>query len=232
MNASFKRFRMLFAGKQQTDSTNPGDPDEISLLRSESELDEYMVRKKPFLIGRYSLYQLSDETGIPLSELTIILDRRHTPSFRDFIDSYRIAYCKDLLKRIPPRTVSLFDLSVICGFDDQQEFCAAFKKVSRISVTEYIRKVYRGRLSASRLGSLHFFFFLLVAITALHALKFISQPSAVPSPITNEKALPKEGRPIPPVMNGPVSNSFPRPAREALISLPKVYSADLPTGQH
>lgn len=177
-----------------------------------------MVRNKPYLLSRYSLYQLSDETGIPLSELTTILDRRQSPSFRDFIDGYRIRYCIEVLKRIPLRTISLFDLSVICGFDDQQEFCAAFKKISRISVSEYVRKVYRGRLSTSRLGSIHFFIFLLIAITALHILKYVSsQPLPSTVPTENKKALPKEGGPITPAMKGPVANSFHQAAHDLRI---------------
>ena len=121
--------------------------EQADIAESMAVIDEYMLRNKPFLQNQYSVYQLSEETGVSLSDLSAILDCHEYPCFKDFVDSYRIAYCKELIGRLPLQAINLPDLTVICGFTDQQEFCNAFKRAANVSVTRYIWNSFRDHLA-------------------------------------------------------------------------------------
>jgi hypothetical protein len=46
---------------------------------------------------------------------------------------------------MPLGKISLFDLSIICGFTNQREFNNCFKKVVGVSVCDYLDEMYQGR---------------------------------------------------------------------------------------
>ena len=146
MKTFFEKLRNLFITGRQDAITTPVQPDRDKLSTEKALIDEYMYMKKPFLYNRYSIFQLSEETGICMFDLMAIIHRQHRTNFNDFLDSYRISYCKQLLDQVPLYTLDVFDLTVICGFTDQERFCAAFKKVTRVPVSKYIRKLCRDRL--------------------------------------------------------------------------------------
>ena len=190
MPFGLKKIKELFRKKQKTGSEGNGFDAGGDLSEAEIDLDGFMMQNKPYLHNRYSLYQLADETGISLSDLTRIIEGRKHSSFEEFIDGYRIRYCKKLLERIPPRTVDIFDLCIICGYTELQQFTRAFKRVMRVSVSQYIRKVNRGRQPTNGLGSMHLFFLLLLAVAALHYIKYYDKPPIVVKPVVNDQRLP------------------------------------------
>jgi AraC-like DNA-binding protein len=120
--------------------------EQADLTETMTVIDEFMVQNKPFLQIQYSVYQLSEETGISLSDLSVILECYEYACFKDFVDHYRIAYCKEMIEKLPLQAINLPDLTVICGFSDQQEFCAAFKRAANVSVTRYIWNAFRDHL--------------------------------------------------------------------------------------
>ena len=111
----------------------------------ETFLNRFMEQHKPYLLSRYSLYQLSADTGITISDLLAIIGKEKEPDFKAFINHHRILYCQQLLKRMPPEKICLFDLSIICGFTDQCEFSSSFKRVLRVSFSNYIKKMYHSK---------------------------------------------------------------------------------------
>ena len=141
MKINFKKLRSLFTPAEQYETTTPVQPDREELSRENNLIDEYMRESKPFLHNRYSIFQLSEETGVPLPILMAIIHRQRHMDFNEFVDSYRIGYCKQLLDHVPLHTLDIFDLTIICGFTDEKQFCAAFKKVTHIQVSKYIRRL-------------------------------------------------------------------------------------------
>ncbi len=144
MKNSLKKLKQLFTGRQHA-TTSPARPDRDKLSTEKALIDEYMYKSKPFLYNHYTIFQLSEETGIALGDLIAIIHRQRFTGFNDFIASYRISYCQRLLDQVPIFTLDIFDLTVICGFTDQEQFCDAFKKVTRIPITKYIRRLCRER---------------------------------------------------------------------------------------
>jgi hypothetical protein len=106
-------------------------------------VDDFMRKSKPFLLNEYSAYDLSRETRISMPDLTSLMAYHNRRDFKDFIDGYRIDYCKNVLIRFPPKILSLPDLTVICGFSDQRDLCSAFKRATGVGITKYVRKARR-----------------------------------------------------------------------------------------
>jgi AraC-like DNA-binding protein len=116
-------------------------------------LDDYMVKNRPFLLTRYTATQLANDSGVPAPDLIDYIECLDGSNFRDYINSYRIRYCLDLLKKIPVKNFTLFDLSILCGFNDQQEFTGAFKRVTGVSATTYIKNEFSGRFPVHNEGA-------------------------------------------------------------------------------
>lgn len=107
-------------------------------------LDRYLTTRKRFLRNEYNIWHLSEDTGIPVNQISHLINEEKKMSFNDFIDRYRINYCLEFLQRAPIRELSMFDLSVICGFPNPAAFSRSFKKVTRSSPLKYIKNLRVG----------------------------------------------------------------------------------------
>ena len=66
MKTFFKKLRSLLITRREDASTTPAELDRDKLSTEKALIDEYMYMNKPFLYNRYSIIQLSEETGIPM----------------------------------------------------------------------------------------------------------------------------------------------------------------------
>jgi len=105
-------------------------------------LDEFLLNEKPFLRHRYSLRDLSEETGIAMHQLSAFLNKRQGINFNDFINQYRVRYCLEFLNRSLIKKVNLSELSSMCGFNNRNTFTTSFKKVTGETPSEFIRKIH------------------------------------------------------------------------------------------
>jgi AraC-like DNA-binding protein len=112
-----------------------------------SVIGRFMQKKKPFLLNRYTIYQLSEDTGIAASELASYITLQNYQNFREFINEYRIIYCRELMENAPRIKASIFELSILCGFTSQREFSTSFKKVMQTTFSDYKKKIYGGKRS-------------------------------------------------------------------------------------
>lgn len=116
-------------------------------IHLEQTLDEYLLREKSFLRRRYSLRELSQETGIAMHHLSAFLNKEKGVNFNDFINRYRISFCLQFLENSAIKKVNLIELGGICGFNNRSSFASAFKKITGDAPSAYIRKLdMSGRL--------------------------------------------------------------------------------------
>ncbi|HEY4286600.1 MAG TPA: helix-turn-helix domain-containing protein [Puia sp.] len=139
MSSILVRIKRLFEVNIVPHATPAGQSAPLDIGK---ELEQFMAENRPYLLNRYTIYQLSEDSGIDVSELGNYIYAQKKCSFGDFINRYRIQKCLELIKRIPPGKVSMSDLSIICGFPDEHTFSLSFKKVTGSTVSDYLHKLH------------------------------------------------------------------------------------------
>lgn len=115
--------------------------------RRMAEIDEAIKRHfeemKPFLQHGYSLRQLSDETHIPLHHLSAFINKHYKINFNDFINEYRVAYCKQKLLNGECKHKKLEAIAGESGFNNRNTFTSAFKRVTGMNPSDFLRNMKR-----------------------------------------------------------------------------------------
>lgn len=110
--------------------------------------DEYVQRllycmeeKMPFRHKQCNLRAVSQATGIPVKQLTSLLNNRLQKNFHDFINEYRVDEARLLLLSDSYNTLSIESIARECGFGSRSAFLRAFKKFSNnLTPSEFIRQ--------------------------------------------------------------------------------------------
>ena len=112
-----------------------------------TEIDEAIRRhfeeQKPFLQHGYSLRQLSDETHIPLHHLSAFINKHYKMNFNDFINEYRVDYCKEKLLNGECKQKKLEAIAGESGFNNRNTFTSAFKRVTGMNPSDFLRNMKR-----------------------------------------------------------------------------------------
>jgi AraC-like DNA-binding protein len=125
-------------------NTQKPEPHGLSAAQSThicQTLDEYILREKPFLRRRYSLRELSEETGNAIHQVSAFLNKEKGVNFNDFINRYRIDFCLQFLENSAIKKVNLIELGAMCGFNNRSSFASAFKRITGDAPSAYIRKI-------------------------------------------------------------------------------------------
>lgn len=106
-----------------------------------SYLEEYLQRERPFLTPGFSLQDMSIQTGINVPTLSALVNREYGMNFNDFINQYRVAYFKDLIRNPQYHQWTLEAIANKAGFNSRTTFIRAFTKFAECSPSEYLRFV-------------------------------------------------------------------------------------------
>jgi len=91
----------------------------------------------------YSLRQLSDETRIPLHHLSAFINKHYRMNFNDFINEYRVAHCKEKLLNGECKHKKLEAIAGESGFNNRNTFTSAFKRVTGMNPSDFLRNMKR-----------------------------------------------------------------------------------------
>jgi AraC-like DNA-binding protein len=97
-----------------------------------------MSEEKYYLSENFSSQDVLTNFEISRSKLDELLIQRKGISFADWLNSFRIEYAKNLLLSIDQYTIDA--ISSMSGFSSRSAFYAAFKKITHITPTEFIKK--------------------------------------------------------------------------------------------
>lgn len=106
-------------------------------IRVETLLD----RKRPFLQKRYSIGQMSEDTNIPIHQLSALINKEYGMNFNVLINSRRIEY---IIARYRPRDLqrlTLEGLAENAGFNSRYTFIKAFKRIKGVTPSEFFKAV-------------------------------------------------------------------------------------------
>jgi len=121
----------------ETDISQNTDSDEEIAAESKIVL-EYMKEQKPFLQQGFTIQDLSNQTGIPVYQLSPLINGQFKMSFTNWVNRYRIEYFIELVPDNPQLTMEA--LSKKAGFISRSTFINAFKKEKDTTPREYFKE--------------------------------------------------------------------------------------------
>jgi AraC-like DNA-binding protein len=116
---------------KKTPSTNNND--ELIFERIKTKIEQ----EKIFTNTDLSLKELANAVELRDRELSRIINQCYGNNFFHFINSYRVAYFKELLKDPKNKSFSMVGLSTIAGFKSKSTFYTAFKKIEGKTPKEF-----------------------------------------------------------------------------------------------
>jgi len=101
------------------------------------KLRKYMIEKKPFLNPSLTIQDISGDIGIPVRDLSVLINHHLGQHFYDFVNTYRIENAMDILKDITKSKVTILEILYDVGFNSKSSFNTAFKKHTGNTPTFY-----------------------------------------------------------------------------------------------
>lgn len=143
--------------KEKTDVSQPADKREVfvgsvylvpeQVSKMDETLRNYFLTQQPFLKRGYNLKQLSDETSIPLHQLSAFINQYYHRNFNDFINEYRVQYCQAKIRNEEWRSKTLEAIAEESGFNNRNTFTSAFKKVTGYNPSDFLRMVKQKQIA-------------------------------------------------------------------------------------
>ena len=111
----------------------------------EETVRKHLEEKKSFLQHGYTLRMFSEETGIPVHYLSGFINKYYKMNFNDFINEYRIIFSIDKLLKKEWMYKKLETIANEAGFNNRNTFISAFKKVTGIKPSEFLKDIKLGK---------------------------------------------------------------------------------------
>lgn len=98
-------------------------------------LSSTILEEKLFLNKKFSIDELSIKTALPLSTIIIEYQRQGFQSFTEYLNSFRLKYFKELLKKNPKVPIAV--LASDSGFPSRSGFYRYFLSIEGVSPSDY-----------------------------------------------------------------------------------------------
>jgi AraC-like DNA-binding protein len=112
---------------------------ESELVELKAKMECLMRDKKPHLESTLTALQLAEMMGLPLKDLSRLLNTGFRQNFYDFINSYRVEEFMRLANEGQHRNQTLLAIAFDAGFNSKTTFNNAFKKFTGITPSEYLK---------------------------------------------------------------------------------------------
>ena len=136
----------IFTGKpidENNDEKIPKKKYEKSTLTQEMtvkyliKLNSLMKDEKPYLKSNLTLPELADKLSVPVHHLSQIINEQFNQNFFEFISNYRIEEAKELIHRPDKQNINLANIAFESGFNSISSFNAAFKKIVKMTPSQF-----------------------------------------------------------------------------------------------
>ena len=111
----------------------------------EETVRKHLEEKKSFLQHGYTLKMFSEETQIPVHYLSGFINKYYKMNFNDFINEYRIIFSIDKLLKKEWMYKKLETIAGEAGFNNRNTFISAFKKVTGVKPSEFLKDIKLGK---------------------------------------------------------------------------------------
>lgn len=101
------------------------------------KVENYMNAAKPYLDPSLTIQQIADGVGIPVRELSLLINKQIGKHFFDFVNEYRIGEAKKILADSEKQDLTVLEILYSVGFNSKSSFNTAFKKHTNTTPTKY-----------------------------------------------------------------------------------------------
>jgi AraC-like DNA-binding protein len=133
------------AAKYSTSSLTRG-----ALVSITQKLEAYMLQSHPYRNNQLRLNDLAEALGLSPHHLSQAINEHYNKTFNQFINEYRIAEARQLLRQEAYRQTYIIEIAYQVGFNNKTTFNQAFKNQTGMSPSEWRRQP---RLSSSNSSS-------------------------------------------------------------------------------
>jgi AraC-like DNA-binding protein len=105
------------------------------------KIRQYFEQEKPYLNKNLSLNQASVELGLPVREVSYIINNYYNNRFTDFVNGYRINYIIEQISSSYLDQYTIESLALEAGFISKSGFYKSFKKLYNTTPTEYFESM-------------------------------------------------------------------------------------------
>lgn len=114
---------------------------------------QYMVKNKPYRDESLSLKNLADKMNIHSNALSQVINQKQGCHFNDFINYFRVEEVKMALLKPENEYKNILAVAYEAGFNSKSGFNQVFKKYTRMTPSEFIKKQKKNDSLSDRLGN-------------------------------------------------------------------------------
>ncbi|MBN8430395.1 helix-turn-helix transcriptional regulator [Microbulbifer salipaludis] len=130
----------LLATRPETASRKAApEEDEPSKLSIEKVLNG-MERERFYLKSNINIEQFSEKIGLPVKEVSTVINKHFGTNFFEYVNSYRIETAKTLLADPANSHMTVLDVLLESGFNSKSAFHRFFNRLVGMSPTEFRKK--------------------------------------------------------------------------------------------
>jgi AraC-like DNA-binding protein len=104
------------------------------------KISAVMREKQPFLNSEYSIHDLSQDTQIPVYQLSPLINQHFSSNFRSWLNRFRVEHFLEISESNRSAELTLDALAQESGFSNRVTFINAFKKEKGTTPGEYLKK--------------------------------------------------------------------------------------------
>ncbi len=101
------------------------------------QIEEFLIKQKPFLDGQFTIRQLADEINLPQNEISSIIQNKTDKYYCDYMNAYRVDALKEKLNDEKMNDFTVLSLALDCGFASKTSLNRIFKQHTGFTPTEY-----------------------------------------------------------------------------------------------
>ena len=102
-----------------------------------------MAKEKPYLDATLTVEKLAKQIAIPSHYTTQIISEQLNRNFYLFINEYRIESVKQIMQQAESENMSVLEIAYVCGFNSKSTFNTAFKKITKMTPSQYRKSLVR-----------------------------------------------------------------------------------------
>ena len=104
------------------------------------EIDDFIKTNKKYLLTKYTLQNLSEDTDLSSSTLSLIVNQVYGKSFTDYLNKMRVKQAKTLLLDPDYSNYTITSIGLESGFNSKSTFFTVFKKHSGSTPVQFKKK--------------------------------------------------------------------------------------------
>jgi AraC-like DNA-binding protein len=139
MELHFATFLRFFRFRRRTHKKKSFPFNDEKIRQVILQMNSFMELERPYLQTGYTIKSLADELKIPSYRLSALLNEELQKNFNDYLNQYRVSYCKELINQGAADNLNLKGISRVCGFNNRNSFTVAFKKFTGSTPSEYVK---------------------------------------------------------------------------------------------